>query len=155
MRRYLIITLVIYGLVLTTCSMRRQGIREITLSSGGEVTYTSGRGGTYSVTFWRDGTAEMRSEKTENFVSQAPVIKRAQFSTDRFKRLAATIDNNGFFEKNESEGSIHDAWEILKVVTTTGEKTIQTLGRSGDPQIKAMIDAVDDLAGELQWEEVK
>jgi hypothetical protein len=133
--------------------MRRQEIREITLSSGGEVAYTTGRGGSNSITFRRDGTAEMRSANTEKFVAQAPVIKRAQFSTDQFERLAATMDGNGFFEKKENEGNIQDAWQNLKVVTITGEKTIQTLGRN-DPQIKTMIDSVNDLAAKVQWKEV-
>ena len=151
MRTYLIITLLILVSILSGCSMRRQEIREITLSSGGEVAYTTGHGGSDSITFRRDGTAEMRSVSTENFVAQEPIMKRARFSTDQFERLAATMDGNGFFEKKENEGNIHDAWQNLKVVTITGEKTIQTLGRN-DPQIKAMIDAVNDLAGELQWE---
>ena len=151
MRRYLIITLFILVSILPGCSTRRQGIREITLSSGGEVAYTTGHGGSDSITFRRDGTAEMRSASTENFVDQAPVIKRAQFSTDQFERLAATLDGNGFFDKKENEGNIQDAWQNLKVVTTTGEKTIQTLGRN-DPRIKAMVDAVNDLAAKLHWQ---
>jgi len=145
--------LLIFMSILPACSMRRQEIREVTLSSGGEVAYTTGRGSVSSVTFRRDGTAEMRSTTTENFVGQGLVVKRARFSTDRFASLAATIDNNGFFEKKEEEGHIEDAWQSLKVVTTAGEKTIQTLGRN-DPQIKAMVDAINTLAAELQWEEV-
>ena len=150
MSRYLIITLLIFVSILPGCSTRRQGIREITLSSGGDVVYTTGHGGSDSITFRRDGTAEMRSASTEKFVAQGPVIKRAQFSTDQFERLAATIDGNGFFDKKENEGNIQDAWQNLKVVTLTGERTIQTLGRN-DPQIKAMVDAVNDLAAKLQW----
>ena len=153
MRRYLILTLLIFVSILPGCATRRQGIREITLSSGGEVAYTTGHGGSSSITFRRDGTAEMRSTSTENFVAQAPVIKRAQFSTDQFERLAATMDANGFFEKKENEGNIQDAWQSLKVVTTTGDRTIQTLGRN-DPQIKTMVAAVDDLAAKVQWKEV-
>ena len=151
MRRYLIITLFILVSILPGRSTRRQGIREITLSSGGDVAYTTGHGSSDSITLRRDGTAEMRSASTENFVDQAPVIKRAQFSTDQFERLAATLDGNGFFEKKENEGNVQDAWQNLKVVTTTGEKTIQTLGRN-DPQIKAMVDAVNDLAAKLHWQ---
>jgi len=152
MRGYLI-TLLIFVSILPGCSMRRQEIREVTLSSGGEVAYTTGRGGGSSITFRRDGTAESRSATTENFVGQGLVVRRARFSTDRFERLSATIDNNGFFEKKEEEGRIEDAWQSLKVVTTSGEKTIQTLGRN-DAQIKAMLDAINTLAAEMQWEEV-
>lgn len=147
------ITLLIFVSILPGCSTRRQGVREITLSSGGEVAYTTGHGGSNTITFRRDGTAEMRSASTEKFVAQAPVIKWASFSTDRFERLAATIDGNGFFEKKENEGNIQDAWQNLKVVTIAGEKTIQTLGRN-DSQIKAMVDAVNDLAAKVQWEEI-
>ena len=152
MRTAVTVWFAIFASILAGCSMKRQEIREITLSSGGEVTYTTGHGSTYSVTFRRDGTAESRNVTTENFVAQAPVVKRARFSTDRFERLAGTINSNGFFEKKEEEGHVDDTWQNLKVVSTTGEKTIQTLGRSGDPQIKAMVDAVSNLAGELQWD---
>ena len=62
MRRYLIITLLIFMPIVPGCSMRRQEIREITLSSGGEVAYTTGHGGSNSVTFRRDGTAEICRE---------------------------------------------------------------------------------------------
>ena len=95
----------------------------------------------------------MRSASAEKFVAQAPVIKRAEFLTDQFERLAATMDNNGFFEKKENEGNIQDAWQNFKVVTITGEKTLQTLGRN-DPQIKTMVDAVNDLAAKLQWKQI-
>src|SRR5437867_3226556 len=136
MRVAVTIILLILALVLAGCSTggqevrpeNRPEVREISLTSGGEVTYTSGHGGSDTVTFRRDGTAEMRSETTENFKQQPVVIKRARFSTDRFERLAKTLEENGFFEKNENEGNIQDAWQNLKVVTSTGEKTIHTLG---------------------------
>ena len=162
MRSVVTIILLILVLVLAGCSVGRQEVRtenrpevrEISLTSGGEVTYTSGHGGSDTVTFWRDGTAEMRSEMTEHFKPQPVVVKRAQFSTDRFERLAKVFEDNGFFEKNANEGNIQDAWQNLKVVTSTGEKTIHTLG-SNDPQIRAMVDAVNKLSGEVQWEDAK
>src|SRR5215218_2143433 len=120
MCRYLIIAFLIVGSMLPGCSARRQGIREISLSNGGAVAYTTEHGGSNLVTFRRDGTAEMRSVTTDNSVAQAPIIKRARFSTDRFKRLAGIVDRNGFFEKKENEGNVRDSWQNLKVVTTTG-----------------------------------
>jgi hypothetical protein len=164
MRIAIAIVWLVFGLMLQGCSRStpgtqettpsKQDIREITLSSGGEVTYTTGNGRSDSVTFRRDGTAEMRSEATEKFVKQPIVVKRARFSTDRFERLAKVFEENGFFEK-ETEGNVQDAWRNLKVVTSKSEKTLQTLGRDGDPQIRAMLDAVNALAKEVQWEEVK
>lgn len=168
MHRYLIIALLIAAVILPACSMRRQGIREITLRSGGmgpDHTVNN-----YSVTFRRDGTAEMVSGTVGNGndvagTSPAPnadndtqlnadTPKRTTFSTDRFERLAATLDNNDFFSKDERGGAVTDASQSLTVLTTTGAKTIQTLGRN-DPQIKTMVDAVGKLADELQWEEVR
>jgi len=168
MYRFLIIALLIAGVILPSCSMRRQGIREITLRSGGmgpNETVNS-----HSVTFRRDGTAEMVSgtissaddeagarpttpDANNGAAQNTSIHKRARFSTDRFERLAATLDNNGFFSKDEQDGMVMDAWQSLYVVTTTGEKTIQTLGRD-DPQIKTMIEAIGSLRDELQWEEV-
>ena len=168
MRRYLLIALLIAAVILPACSTRRQGIREITLRSGGmgpDHTVNN-----YSVTFRRDGTAEMVSGTlgngndaagtspapgTNNETQQnAGTHKRTTFSTDRFKRLAATLDNNGFFSKDESAAAVTDASQSLTVLTTTGEKTIQTLGRK-DPQIKSMLDAIGSLTDELQWEQVE
>ena len=155
----------ILGLWLLSCSTNKTGaderllnkrdIREITLTSGNEVAYTSGNGRSDSITFRRDGTAEMRSGSTVKFAKQPDVVKQAHFSTDRFERLAKVLDENGFSEKGENEGNVQDAWRNLKVVTPTGEKTIQTFGRDGDTQIKAMLDAVNALAGEMQWEDVR
>jgi hypothetical protein len=147
--------------------MRRQGIREITLRSGMGPEHA---GNSYSVTFRRHGTAEMvngtvRSSDDEAAPRPAPgtnnetqqnagTHKRTTFSTDRFESLAATLDNNGFFSKDESGAAVTDASQSLTVLTTTGEKTIQTLGRN-DPQIKSMLDAIGKLTDELQWEQVE
>jgi len=168
MHRYLILVLLIACVILPACSMRRQGIREVTLRSGGMgPNHTVNN---YSVTFRRDGTAEMVSgtisstddeagtrptspDANSGTVQNADIYKRARFSTDRFERLAATLDNNGFFSKDEYGGIVMDAWQSLSVVTMTGEKTVQTLGRD-DPQIKTMIEAIDSLRDELQWEAV-
>jgi hypothetical protein len=155
------IAICFFGMILTACSTRPvqdpaagQNIREITLTSGGDVAYTTGNGRNYSVTFHRDGTAESRTETTEKFVKQKTIVKQARFSTDRFEDLSATIDNNGFFEKNEKDGVVQDAWENLKVVTTDGEKTIHAFGRN-DAQVQIMVDAVKKLDRDLQWEEMK
>ena len=123
--------------------------------TGGEVTYTTGNGRSDMVTFRRDGTAEMRSEATKNFAQQAAVVKRARLTTDQFENLVKIIMENGFFEKNENEGHVEDAWRNLKVVTTAGEKTVQTFGRDDDHEVRAMIDAVNALTRQLSWEEVK
>jgi hypothetical protein len=72
----------------------------------------------------------MRSEVTEKFEKQPVAVKRARFSTDQFERLAKIFEENGFFEK-EAEGNVQDAWRNLKAVTTTGEKSLQTLNRDG------------------------
>ena len=170
MHRYLILVLLIACVILPACSMRRQGIREVTLRSGGMgPNHTVNN---YSVTFRRDGTAEMVSgtisssdeeaglrpaspdANSSGTAQNAGIFRRAKFSTDRFERLAATLDNNGFFSKDEQGGMVMDAWQNLSVVSTTGEKTIQTLGRD-DPQIKTMIAAIDSLSHDLQWEDVK
>src|SRR5215468_3198834 len=116
MRIVIAIAWLVFGLMFQGCSTSKPGtgetisskqdIREITLSSGGEVTYTTGNGRSDSVTFRRDGTAEMRTEATEKFKQQPVVVKRARFSTDRFERLAKVFEENGFFEKKENEGSV-------------------------------------------------
>jgi hypothetical protein len=133
----------------------RPEVREISLMNGAEVTYSTGNGRSDVVTFRRDGTAEMRSEVTEKFVQLPIVIKRAQLSSDQFDLLARIIQEHGFFEKKENEEPVADAWRNLKVVTSTGEKTIQTFDRDSDPEIKSMLDAVDALAREMKWEEAK
>ena len=168
MHRYLIIALLIAAVILPACSMRRQGIREITLRSGGMG--PDPMANYYSVTFRRDGTAEMvkltigssddeagtqsESGRDNETQQQSNIRKRTSFSTDRFEGLAAALDNNGFFSKDERGGMVMDAWQSLTVLTTTGEKTIQTLGRD-DAQINTMVDATDRLTDELQWEDVK
>ena len=61
----------VLALVLAGCSTggqevrteNRPEVREISLTSGGEVTYTSGHGGSDTVTFRLDGTAEMRARR--------------------------------------------------------------------------------------------
>jgi hypothetical protein len=130
-------------------------VREISLMTGDEVTYTTGNGRSDVWTFRRDGTAEMRSDITEKFVRQAAVIKRARLSNDQFERLEKVINENGFFDKKESEKPVADAWRNLKVVTSAGEKTIQTFGGDDDPDISTMIRAITSLASELQWENAK
>ena len=142
-------------------------IREITMRSGGMGPNRTVNN--YSVTLRRDGTAEMirettrmsepdhgvrQGEKNSNTRENAPqpesIRKRASVLKLQFESLARSIKNNGFFDKKEYEGMVTDAWENITVVSASGEKTIQTLGRD-DPQIKAMLDAINRLVEELEW----
>ena len=168
MHRYLIIALLIAAVFLPACSMRRQGIREITLKSGGmgpDHTVNN-----YSVTFRRDGTAEMASgtvrngndgagtspaSNADNETQQdAGTHKRSDVFDRPLRTPRCDHRQQRLFFKRRERRRVTDASQSLTVLTTTGERTIQTLGRN-DPQIKSMLDAIGKLTDELQWEEVK
>jgi hypothetical protein len=155
MRGRLLALVLIFGLLLPGCALvrrfERHQIREITLSGGG-IQY-NGKGQSQSVTFKADGTAVRVKETFEHDFPKAGdviTVERAQISAEDFGRLAKAINDNHFFSKAERAGMIMDANGSLTVGYDGGKKSIQTLGRD-DSEIDAMLQAIADTSGELQW----
>jgi hypothetical protein len=126
-------------------------VKAITWDMGG-IQY-NGKGSQHEITFRADGTAEKSDETFEHdFPKTGDVIHkyRSEVTPEQFRRLAETIAGRGFFSKQSHP--VNDAWENITIINAKGETHLSVIDQS-DPDNKAMVQAVQDLAGQLKWEE--
>lgn len=137
-------------LFFTGCVAGSQNIEEISLSYGGRDYKGDGR---FSETkFQKDGQAE-RMEKS--FVHDVTITQqsheRGKISKEQFEKLVNVLTEKGFFSKEDTGISL-DSSQTIKVVYSKGIKKLQT---HADDDTKAMVDAIEQTAQQIEWEKVE
>jgi hypothetical protein len=105
----------------------------------------------------RDGTAE-RNTFIRNPGNEAPssTEERGTFSTDRFERVAKTIEENDFFSKKEKRSDPDAAVQFTNLAVSADDEVSNDIEVDpNDPQIQNVIAAIEKEADQIDWKPAK
>ena len=152
--RNVIVCLLLFSAALLGGCMTHAGrnMREVILIKGERK--ANGDMHSSTILLRRDGPAERNT-----FVRRAGDDKpqsteeRGTLSTDRFERVAKTIEENDFFSKKEKRSDPDAAGEFVNLAVSSDEGSNDIEVDRSDPQIQKIIAAIEAEANQVAWKQ--
>src|SRR4051794_26370328 len=154
--RKVIVCLMLAAAALSGGCMTHEGrnIREVILIKGERK--ADGDMHSRTIVLRRDGAAERNTFiRGAGDEKSSSTEERGTFSTDRFERVAKTIEVNDFFSKKEKRSDPDAAGEFINLAAASDDASNDIEVDPNDPQIQKIISEIETEANQVAWTPAK
>lgn len=106
------------------------------------------------IDFSRDGQAALTTSTDfdDGSDKDKSSSQRGSITPEQFEKLAQSITKNNFFNESDSTERISEGDAVLTVAYASGKKQVKTSNIDQDtPAIKAILQTLTDLQGQVEW----